>query len=145
MLRFLLALLLGLLPALAFPQVQGDNSPPVFRDSFEEARFRTLTHELRCVMCQNQSLADSNAEIARDLRNEVLVLIRQGKTDAEVRDFMVSRYGEFVLYKPRMGGHTLLLWLAPLLLLAGAGIAIALWIRRQNRQARIPLDENQEW
>lgn len=147
--RTLIALLMLLalyLPQSAFPQVQGDIAPPEFRDTFEEARFRALTHELRCVMCQNQSLADSNAEIARDLRNEVLQLLRQGKTDAEIRDFMVARYGEFVLYKPRLETHTALLWFGPLLLVLAGGVAVFLLIRRQSGQGRdIPADEPQEW
>ena len=143
--RSLLLVLLLLLPLAGIAQVQGDVAPPVFRDQFEEARFRDLTHELRCVMCQNQSLADSNAEIARDLRNEVLVLMRQGRTDAEIRDFMVERYGEFVLYKPRMRGATLLLWLGPLLfVLIGAGV---LWrlVRRGGQRQPVPVDDRQEW
>lgn len=142
-----LILLLALwLPQTALPQVQGDIAPPEFRDAFEEARFRELTHELRCVMCQNQSLADSNAEIARDLRNEVLLLLRQGKTDAEIRDFMVERYGEFVLYKPRLEAHTALLWFGPLLLVIGGGLAVFLLVRRQSGNGReIPADEQQEW
>ena len=133
------------LPLAALAQVKGDVAPPVFRDGFEEQRFRQLTHELRCVMCQNQSLADSNAEIARDLRHEVLRLMRQGKTDAEIRDFMVARYGEFVLYKPRLGGGTLLLWFGPLaLVLIGAGLVFML-VRRGGKRAAIPVDDKQEW
>ena len=133
------------LPLAALAQVKGDVAPPVFRDGFEEQRFRQLTHELRCVMCQNQSLADSNAEIARDLRHEVLALMRQGKTDAEIRDFMVARYGEFVLYKPRLGGGTLLLWFGPLaLVLIGAGLVFML-VRRGGKRAAIPVDDKQEW
>ncbi len=139
-------LLLGLwLPLAAIAQVKGDVAPPVFRDGFEEQRFRQLTHELRCVMCQNQSLADSNAEIARDLRNEVLVLMRQGKTDAEIRDFMVSRYGEFVLYKPRLGGGTMLLWFGPLLLVLAGGALVWVLVRRGSRSASVPADDKQEW
>ena len=133
------------LPLAGLAQVKGDVAPPVFRDGFEEARFRQLTHELRCVMCQNQSLADSNAEIARDLRNEVLALMRQGKTDAEIRDFMVARYGEFVLYKPRLEGQTLLLWFAPLaLVLIGGGLVFVL-VRRGSRRTPVPVDDRQEW
>ena len=133
------------LPFAALAQVKGDVAPPVFRDGFEEARFRDLTHELRCVMCQNQSLADSNAEIARDLRNEVLLLMRQGKTDAEIRDFMVARYGEFVLYKPRMQGTTLLLWLGPLVLVLLGGVVVLRLVRRGGERRAIPTDDTQEW
>ena len=144
--KALAILLLGLwLPLAAIAQVKGDVAPPVFRDGFEEARFRDLTHELRCVMCQNQSLADSSAEIARDLRNEVLVLMRQGKTDAEIRDFMVARYGEFVLYKPRMQGATLLLWLGPLVLVLLGGLIVWRLVRRGGERRAIPADDTQEW
>lgn len=147
MLRRIATFLLCLwLPVVALAQVKGDVAPPVFRDGFEEARFRDLTHELRCVMCQNQSLADSNAEIARDLRNEVLVLMREGKTDAEIRNFMVARYGEFVLYKPRMQGATLLLWLGPLVLVLLGGLIVWRLVRRGGeRRAIIPADDTQEW
>lgn len=146
MLRRIAIFLLCLwLPVVALAQVKGDVAPPVFRDGFEEARFRDLTHELRCVMCQNQSLADSNAEIARDLRNEVLVLMRQGKTDAEIRDFMVARYGEFVLYKPRMQGATLLLWLGPLVLVLLGGLIVWRLVRRGGERRAIPADDTQEW
>ena len=133
------------LPLAGLAQVKGDVAPPVFRDGFEEARFRQLTHELRCVMCQNQSLADSNAEIARDLRNEVLVLMRQGKTDAEIRDFMVARYGEFVLYKPRLGGGTLLLWFGPLVLVLAGGALVYVLVKRGGKREAIPVDDKQEW
>ncbi len=146
MLRRIAIFLLCLwLPVVALAQVKGDVAPPVFRDGFEEARFRDLTHELRCVMCQNQSLADSSAEIARDLRNEVLVLMRQGKTDAEIRDFMVARYGEFVLYKPRMQGATLLLWLGPLVLVLLGGLIVWRLVRRGGERRAIPADDTQEW
>ena len=146
MLRHIAILLLFIwLPFAALAQVKGDVAPPVFRDGFEEARFRDLTHELRCVMCQNQSLADSNAEIARDLRNEVLLLMRQGKTDAEIRDFMVARYGEFVLYKPRMQGTTLLLWLGPLVLVLLGGVVVLRLVRLGGERRAIPTDDTQEW
>lgn len=144
--KALALLLLALwLPFAGMAQVKGDVAPPVFRDGFEEQRFRQLTHELRCVMCQNQSLADSNAEIARDLRNEVLVLMREGKTDAEIRDFMVARYGEFVLYKPRLSGGTLLLWLGPLLLVLAGGALVFVLVKRSGKRATIPTDDKQEW
>lgn len=144
--KWLAALLLSLcLPLAALAQPMGDPAPLQYRDRAEEARFHALSAELRCVQCQNQSLADSNAEIARDLRNEVLVLMRQGKTDAEIRDFMVARYGEFVLYKPRLGGGTLLLWFGPLaLVLIGAGLVFML-VRRGGKRAAIPVDDKQEW
>ncbi|WP_372017621.1 cytochrome c-type biogenesis protein [Pseudoxanthomonas sp. 10H] len=109
--------------AAAQAQPAGDASPLRFRNEAEEVRFHALTAELRCVMCQNQSLADSNAQIAQDMRREVLALMRQGRTDAEVKRFLVDRYGEFVLYRPEVGARTWLLWFGPgLVLLGGAGL-----------------------
>ena len=130
--RLLLALLLCLaslpasVPAFAQANQQADAAPLQFRDAAEETRFHALASELRCVMCQNQSLADSNALIALQLRREVLDLMREGRSDAEVKDYLVQRYGEFVLYQPKLEASTWLLWLGPLvLLLVGAGVVIA--------------------
>ena len=145
--RLVLALLLWLaaLPACAQANQQADAAPLQFRDAAEETRFHDLAAELRCVMCQNQSLADSNALIALELRREVLDLIRAGKTDAQVKDHLVQRYGEFVLYKPRVEGRTWLLWLGPaLILLAGAALVVAL-VRRKSSQPVPRNDEPQEW
>ena len=145
-LALLLAASLALWPPVAVAQVQAaaDLAPPQFTDEAEQARFHHLTSELRCVMCQNQSLADSNAQIAQDLRREVLDLMNQGKSDAQVKEFLVQRYGEFVLYKPRMEGSTWLLWLGPaLVLLAGAGAVVA--IVRRRRPASVANDDGQEW
>ena len=133
------------LPLAGLAQVKGDVAPPVFRDGFEEARFRQLTHELRCVMCQNQSLADSNAEIAVDLRREVLDLMREGRSDPEVRDFLVARYGEFVLYRPRVSGTTWLLWFGPLLFALGGGAVVWRLLRRGRNAPPPGDDETQEW
>lgn len=137
-------LLMVSIPTPSFAQASTDTAPPRFNDRSEEQRFRTLVSELRCVMCQNQSLADSNALIAYDLRREVLALIRQGKSDVEIKQFLVARYGEFVLYQPRVGSKTWLLWFGPaLLLLAGAGV-IARIVRKRGGRA-VPSDDAQEW
>lgn len=79
----------------------------------DQERFRTLTREIRCLVCQNQSIADSHAELAQDLRREVLERIANGQSDAEILDFLVTRYGDFVLYKPPLNQNTLLLWAGP--------------------------------
>ncbi len=110
--------------------------PLPFRDAAEEERFRALTAELRCVMCQNQSLADSNAGIAGDLRREVLDLMQSGKTDDEIKAFLVERYTDFVLYNPPMRPDTLLLWLGPGVILLTGAIAVVVIIRR--RAAALP-------
>ena len=140
-----LALLLGCLGLPAAAQPVTDPTPLQFRSPTEEARFRALVTELRCVMCQNQSLADSNAQIAHDLRREVLELMRQGRSDAEIKDFLVARYGEFVLYRPRMEGRTWLLWLGPVVLLLAGGVVVARIVRRRSGTSIAPADDNQEW
>ena len=92
-------------------------------DPLLEQRVMAIAAELRCLVCQNQTIADSNAELAADLRNQVREKVRQGQSDGEIIDFMVARYGDFVLYRPPFKATTLLLWLGPLLLLA-TGLAI---------------------
>jgi cytochrome c-type biogenesis protein CcmH len=149
--RWPLALLLGLAAAAAgampVSQPIADARPPVFRDHAEEARFRALTEQLRCVMCQNQSLADSNALIAQDLRREVLGLMRQGKSDEQIKQFLVARYTEFVLYQPRVGPSTWLLWFGPALLLVVGGAVVVTIVRKHGRGAppTAPETDSQEW
>ena len=133
---WLLALLLW--PWLALAQPMGDPSPLQYRSAAEEARFHALTAELRCVQCQNQSLADSNAQIAQDLRREVLALMHEGGNDAQIRQFLVARYGEFVLYRPQVESRTWLLWFGPLLML-GAGAAVVLHTVRKRARAGTPV------
>lgn len=121
--------------------------PVAYHDAAEEARFRALAQELRCVMCQNQSLADSNAPIAQDLRKQILVLMRQGQDDAQIKDYLVQRYSEFVLYRPPLEPATWPLWFGPLaVLLIGAGVVAAI-VRRQARRAPAapPAEDDQEW
>jgi cytochrome c-type biogenesis protein CcmH len=120
----------------AHAQAAVDVAPIQFNDTAEEARFHALVSELRCVMCQNQSLADSNAQIAVDLRQEVLVLMRQGKTNAEIKDFLVARYGEFVLYRPQVESKTWLLWFGPAVVLLAGGLVVAGIVRRRSAQQR---------
>jgi len=138
-----LALSAGAWPAAAQP-VQ-DPAPLRFQDEAEARRFQALTEELRCVMCQNQSLADSDAMIAHHLRREVLSLMREGRSDREIREFLVARYGEFVLYRPAFGTRTALLWLGPLLLLLGGGALVWRIVRARSTAAPVPPDEEQEW
>ena len=150
--RFVLALLLSLaallasMPAWAQANQQADAAPLQFRDAAEETRFHALATELRCVMCQNQSLADdSYAVMARGLRRELRDLMRAGKSDGRVKEHLVQRYGEFVLYKPRVEGRTWLLWLGPAaILLAGAALVVVL-VRRRPAQPIPRNDEPQEW
>ena len=125
--------LLGLLFALvlALP-LQAREAAPLAADEATEKRLVTISSELRCLVCQNESLAGSNAELANDLRREIRTLIKDGKSDSEIMDFMVSRYGDFVRYRPPLKGSTVLLWFGPALLLAGGLGALLLTLRRRN-------------
>ncbi|MFP7721339.1 cytochrome c-type biogenesis protein [Lysobacter sp. A3-1-A15] len=138
----LVAVVLAPLPVRA--QAGSDPAPLQFTDTVEERRFHALVAELRCVMCQNQSLADSDAQIAHDLRREVLELMQSGRSDDEIKDFLVARYGEFVLYRPAFQANTWLLWIAPLLVLLAGGAAVAVAVRRRGARP-VPEDEGQEW
>ena len=144
LLAMLSALALG--PAPAAAQAVRNVQPLEFRDRAEEQRFHDLTVQLRCVMCQNQSLADSDAPIAHDLRHEVFQLMRAGRSDAEIKTFLVDRYGEFVLYKPEVAPGTWLLWFGPLLLVLAGGVVVWRILRRGNAdRGAVGNDDNQEW
>jgi cytochrome c-type biogenesis protein CcmH len=106
----------------------------VMSDPAKEARARALSQELRCMVCQNQSIDDSEAPLARDLRLLVRERIASGDSDAQVIDFLVARYGEFVLLRPRLERQTLLLWLVPPLVLFGGGLV--LWLQARRRKLR---------
>jgi cytochrome c-type biogenesis protein CcmH len=109
----------------------------VLKDPALEARARSISQELRCLVCQNQSIDDSNAELARDLRVIVRERLSAGDSDAQVLAFVEKRYGEFVLLRPRLAPHTLILWLTPLLLLAGVAAAIYRRARTHNSAADV--------
>src|SRR5206468_5256672 len=103
-----------------------------------EGRLKRLEAELRCLVCQNQTLADSNAPLAEDLRREVRALATSGKSDAEIKQYLVARYGDFVLYKPPLQRNTWFLWLGPFVLLAGgAGVWYAI-VRRRRDEVEVP-------
>jgi len=115
-----------------------------FHDAAEEQRFRELSAELRCLVCQNQSLDDSSAPLAQDLRNEVLLLMRDGNSDEQIRQYLVDRYGDFVLYRPRFTAATLLLWLGPVLLLLGGVLLVWRSVRRLQQQAPAVARDNDQ-
>ncbi len=131
----LAALALG---AAALSSAQMREAPPLAEDPAVEARVMNLSTVLRCLVCQNQTLADSNAELAVDLRNQVRAQVKAGRSDAEIIDYLVARYGDFVLYRPPVKTTTVLLWAGPfVLLVAGlAGLVIAL--RRRARAQAAP-------
>jgi len=137
--RWLLVIIL-LLPSLA----AAEEARPLADNPQVEARLKTLAVELRCLVCQNQTLADSHAPLAEDLRREVREMIAKGMSDREIIDFLVQRYGDFVLYRPPWKASTTLLWLGPfLLLIAGAtGLVFALR-RRQKKLADVTLSEEE--
>lgn len=108
-------------------------APPVAEDPVVEQRLAVIAEELRCLVCQNESLAGSRADLAMDLRREVRQLIKQGKSDHEIKDFLVARYGDFVLYRPPMKSTTWLLWFGPALLLVGGLAVLILVLRRRSR------------
>ena len=134
-LRFLVVVL-ALLGAAPLHAVQVDEILP---DPGLETRARAISHELRCMVCQNQSIDDSEAPLARDLRLLVRERLKAGDSDTQVVDFMVARYGEFVLLKPRVNWHTAILWGAPLAILITGLFAIGFSVLR--RSARPPLPE----
>lgn len=104
-------------------------------DTTSPERLKRLSEELRCLVCQNQTLADSNADLAVDLKRQIETLLAQGQSDSQILDYMVARYGDFVLYRPPLQSNTWLLWFGPFAMLAGGGL---LWwlIQRRNRLNR---------
>ena len=134
LLALLAALLLAGVAGTAPAQAQAIDPLP-FKNHAQELRFQHLTGQLRCMVCQNETLADSNADLARDMRHVVFQLMQQGKSDDQIKQYLVDRYSDFVLYDPPVKPSTWLLWFGPLLiLLAGAGL-VAVHIRRRSRLA----------
>lgn len=113
--------------------VAAQEARPLAENPQAEARLKALAVELRCLVCQNQTLADSNAPLAEDLRREVREMIAKNMSDQEIIDFLVERYGDFVLYRPPLRVTTTLLWIGPFLLLAIGGAALILAVRRRQK------------
>jgi cytochrome c-type biogenesis protein CcmH len=111
----------------------GTYNPETPADPATEARLRALSQELRCLVCQNQTIADSNADLAVDLRREVRDQILKGRSDTEIKSYLVARYGDFVLYNPPVQANTALLWFGPLALLVTGGLVWWVLIRRRAR------------
>ncbi|MGX4772797.1 cytochrome c-type biogenesis protein [Bradyrhizobium guangdongense] len=130
--RRMMAAIVALL-LLAVPAVHAVQPDEIMSDPAKEARARELSRELRCMVCQNQSIDDSDAPLARDLRLLVRERIAAGDSNSQVLDFLVARYGEFVLLKPRFERQTIMLWLLAPLLLAGGGFALWRQTRRRSR------------
>jgi len=136
--KYLITALLAGLLAFAFGPSQADsilsmNPQDTFETEEQLRRYERLTHEFRCVVCQNQSVAESNVDLAKDLRRITRDMILAGNTDAEIKQFMTDRYGDFVLYEPPLKPETFLLWGAPvILLLIGAGVMVSVVGRRSG-------------
>ena len=133
--RGILACLFALALIMGSPVAYAVQPDEIMADPAKESRARDLSRELRCMVCQNQSIDDSEAPLARDLRLLVRERIAAGDSDTQVIDFLVARYGEFVLLKPRLERHTLLLWLMPPLALSGGGLALWIYGRRRSKNA----------
>jgi cytochrome c-type biogenesis protein CcmH len=107
-----------------------------FDSAADESRFRELLVQLRCPKCQNQAIADSDAPISQDMRDQVATMIRYGRSNEEIVDYFVERYGDFVSYKPPLTPQTIILWLAPLLAMLGGALLVVMQMRRARRIAR---------
>jgi cytochrome c-type biogenesis protein CcmH len=136
--RPLVTALLLLVGALA---IAAAVDPHSFSDPAQEAQYRGLIKELRCLVCQNQNLADSDADLAKDLRGQVYDMVKDGRSDGEVVDYMVARYGDFVLYRPPLQATTALLWAGPFLLIAMAILILVRSVRRRASLAAPPSPE----
>ncbi len=132
----LLRVLLGFLLLTASANAIDAVAP--FDDPEMQARYEKIISEVRCLKCQNQTIKDSNAFLASDLRREIRHMLEEGKTDDEIYEFLVARYGDFALYRPRASGKTLILWIAPMMFLVFG--ALALW-RVVRRRMALPIDD----
>jgi len=135
---FLLAFLLALTP------VWAKEAAPVAADPEIEKRMTTLSEDLRCLVCQNETIAASRADFANDLRREIREQMQAKKSDKEIVDFLVARYGDFVLYRPPVKSTTLLLWFGPFILLLGGAIALLVYLRQRRKQIQEPQLSDQE-
>ena len=134
-LNILLCAVLWVLAAPLMAQVPLESQEPlVFENAAQEERYNQLTLELRCLVCQNQNLADSVAPLAQDLRKEIHEMMVGGQSDEQIKAFLVDRYGDFVLYRPPMQGNTLALWVMPILLLLGGAVVGFFVVRNRNRK-----------
>ena len=130
--RWLIVLLVAL-GSIGAGGLHAGEAQPLAEDEVTEKRLVAISTELRCLVCQNESLSGSHAELANDLRREIRTLIKDGRSDAEIMEFMVNRYGDFVRYRPPLTGTTLLLWFGPGVLFVGGLAALVLYLRRRDR------------
>lgn len=140
--------LVGVAVLISFTWVNFSYASPVdtfeFKDEATELRFQILSKELRCPKCQNQNLADSNSKIAVDLRKNLYNLLQEGQSDQEIIDYMVYRYGEFVLYRPQLKSQTYVLWFGPVIILFGFIIALIYVLRRRSKANELSLSKQEQ-
>jgi cytochrome c-type biogenesis protein CcmH len=139
------AWLVLLLLTFAALTVHAKEAAPLAQDEAVEKRLVDISSELRCLVCQNESLSGSRAELANDLRREIRAMIKDGKSDKEIMDFMVDRYGDFVRYRPPLKASTLLLWFGPGLFMVGGLGGLVLYLRRRNKAIKdVPLSAEEQ-
>jgi len=139
-----LKIILSLVLLLSVYSVHAKVESREFANPQMEADYNTLILELRCLVCQNQSLSDSNAELAQDMRAKVYKMLNEGKTKTEIADFMVARYGDFVLYRPPVKSSTFLLWFGPLIFFVVAAFIVFSYIRRQSTEKPVIEEKEQK-
>ena len=145
--RALVGFLAALVCLMAGNPLLAKEAAPLAQDEATEKRLVAISSELRCLVCQNESLSGSHADLAHDLRREIRSQIAAGRSDGEIRDFMVSRYGDFVLYRPPLKATTLLLWFGPGLFFVGGLVALIRYLRRRNsaiKDAPLSAQEQEE-
>jgi len=142
--KFLILVLTLCLTVTVHAQSAPVQEPMVFESQLQEDRFNQLTQELRCLVCQNQNLADSDAQLAHDLRAELHEMLIAGNSDDEIKQFMVERYGDFVLYRPPVQQNTYLLWLAPMVLLIIGALILRANIKKRSTLLESKPDEASE-
>ncbi|MBU3612100.1 cytochrome c-type biogenesis protein CcmH [Polynucleobacter sp. MG-27-Goln-C1] len=131
--KFLLLIVSTIVLACATNATFAKDAAPLADDPITEQRLIAISEEMRCLVCQNESLAGSRSDLANDLRREIRVLIAEGKTDEQIRNFMVERYGDFVLYRPPVKPITWLLWIGPFVILLAGIIGLMVYLRRRNQ------------
>jgi len=131
--RIFSPLILALVTMVLLNPTFAKDAVPLADDPVIEQRLIVISEEMRCLVCQNESLAGSRSDLANDLRREIRILIKEGKTDDQIRSFMVERYGDFVLYRPPVKPITWLLWIGPFVILLGGIIGLIVYLRRRNQ------------
>ena len=131
--KIFLSMLAFIVLACAMNAALAKDAVPLADDPVTEQRLISISEEMRCLVCQNESLAGSRSDLANDLRREIRILINEGKTDEQIRSFMVERYGDFVLYRPPVKPITWLLWMGPFVILLAGIIGLMIYLRRRNQ------------